>query len=89
MNQLQRVQVYLDPKNLTLLDELASGINVGRSVIIRDAVAGVVKRYNQLFSLLKAPKNPKIDLWMDLAGIEESKSGDLGLRVDEIYHERT
>lgn len=86
MNQLTRVQVYLDPNDLSLIDEIASIIKVRRSQIIREALKAVANTYIKTIDLLQTAHKPKIKTWLELAGIEESKTGDLGSRVDEIYN---
>lgn len=83
-NQLVRVQVYLDPKDVSLLDQLAKSINVTRSQIIRDVTKAVAKRYERTAYLLESKKTKK-DPLLELVGIEESKTGTVGLNVDEIY----
>lgn len=83
--QLTRVQVYLDPQDLSLLDQLAKQIKVTRSQIIRDATKAVATRYEQVASLLTTPTQVSNPL-KDLIGIELSKTGKVGLNVDEIYH---
>ena len=85
-SQLVRVQAYLDPQNLEKIDEIARGINISRSQIIRDALAAVANGYIKTINLLTQTHKPKIKTWLELAGVEESKTGDLGLRVDEIYN---
>jgi len=86
INQLTRIQVYVEPDNLILVDEIAKEIKIKRSQIIRDALAGVANVYTKTLSLLKTAKRPKLKTWLELAGVENSKSGNLGLRVDEIYN---
>lgn len=86
MNQLTRVQVYLNPKDLSLVDEIASEIKIKRSQIIRDLVSSVANSYAKTTDLLKISRKPNLKTWMELKGSEVSKTGDLGLRVDEIYN---
>lgn len=81
---LTRVQVYLNPRDVSLLDELARLINVKRSQIIRDVTGAVAARYEQVAAFLLA-KKPKSNPLMELAGIEKSKTGRVGLNVDDIY----
>ena len=84
MNQLIRVQLYLDPDNLSLVDELAKEIRVSRSQIIRDALDAVATRYVQTKELIKPKKSQKNAL-LAMIGIDKSKTGTVGLNVDEIY----
>jgi len=85
MNQLSRVQVYLDPKNLSVIDNVAMGVKVSRSLIIRDAVAAATNSYARAFRLLRGTVKAKRNPLLDLIGIEKSKTGTVGLNVDEIY----
>ena len=82
--QLTRVQVYLDPEDMSLLDQLAAQIQVTRSQIIRDATKAVAIRYEQVSQLLET-KTTKTNALRDLIGIEVSKTGKVGLNIDEIY----
>lgn len=82
--QLTRVQVYLDKEDISLLDNLAKKLKVTRSQIIRDATKAVADRYIRTFALIRTGKLKKNPL-MELIGIEESKTGRVGLEVDEIY----
>ena len=86
MNQLTRIQVYVDPDNLAVVDEIAKGIKIKRSQIIRDVVASVANSYAKTAELLKTDRKPNLKTWLELKGVEKSKTGDLGLRVDEIYN---
>ncbi|OGG15857.1 hypothetical protein A3D78_03030 [Candidatus Gottesmanbacteria bacterium RIFCSPHIGHO2_02_FULL_39_14] len=84
MNKLKKVQLYLDPDNLALVDELARELKVTRSKIMRDALDAVATRYVKAKELIKPKKSQKNAL-LEMAGIEESKTGTVGLNVDEIY----
>ncbi|OGM23726.1 hypothetical protein A3D00_00800 [Candidatus Woesebacteria bacterium RIFCSPHIGHO2_02_FULL_38_9] len=83
MNQLTRVQVYLEPQNLIVLDRLAKKENKSRSQIIRDAInQHSQKGIKKLTKKNKVLKNPLLDM----AGMGgKSKTGTLGLNIDEIY----
>lgn len=84
MNQLIRVQVYLEPQNLTILDQVAKEENISRSQAIRDAIDKTIK--TRTTRALKRRKKAE-SILMEMAGIEVSKTGTLGLNVDEIYLE--
>lgn len=83
---MARVQVYLNPQDVGVLDVLAKHINIKRSQILRDITNTVSTRYEQVAQLLAARK-PKTNPLMELAGIEKSKTGTVSLNVDEIYNE--
>lgn len=81
---LTRVQVYLDPHDIVEMDRLAKKKNVSRSQIIRDAVSIVTRQYTSYIKRNKSTKREKNPL-LEMAGFEKSKTGTLGLNVDEIY----
>lgn len=83
MNQLTRVQVYLESENIILLDKIARESKITRSQVIRDAIEKTVKAKEKR-ERSRRKKSRKSTL-MELAGIEESKTGTVGLNVDEIY----
>lgn len=81
---MARVQVYLNPQDVSLVDILSEHINLKRSQVIRDAVKSIALRYSQVATILAgtpAKKNPLLDL----VGAFTSKGGKIGLNVDEIY----
>ena len=82
--QLTRVQVYLDPTDVSLLDQLAAQIQVKRSQIIRDATKAVAIRYERVSGLLGA-RTTKTSALRDLVGVGVSKTGKVGMNVDQIY----
>ena len=73
---LTRVQVYLDPQDVSLLDQLASQINVTRSQIIRDATKVVADRYFEVTQLLNHQPR-KTNPLQELIGIETSRTGNI------------
>ena len=83
-SQLVRVQVYVNPDNLSKVDELVKEIKITRSQIIRDALDAVVIRYIKTKHLLKPIKNKKNAL-IAMSGVGISKTGKVGLNIDEIY----
>lgn len=84
-NQLVRVQVYLEPQNLTIIDNIAREENISRSEVIREAIE---KHANRLTKGKRSKRSKhKKSILMEMAGIEVSKTGTVGLNVDEIYLE--
>lgn len=83
-NQLTRIQVYVEPDNLALVDEIARDIKIKRSQIIRDALDAVVNNYIRTKLLIK-PSSSKKNALIEMGGIAVSKTGTVGLNVDEIY----
>lgn len=76
---LARVQVYLDPQDVALLDIVAVRQGVTRSKIIREAVRDKAKKYIEV-----KPKAGRSYL-LEMIGMGKSKTGTVGLNVDEIY----
>ncbi|OGM30962.1 hypothetical protein A2630_04715 [Candidatus Woesebacteria bacterium RIFCSPHIGHO2_01_FULL_44_10] len=81
---LNRVQVYLDPDNVELVDEMVSQIRINRSQVIRDLVSAVALNYGQTAVLLQRDK-PEKSVLRQMRGAFKGRTTDLGLRVDEIY----
>ena len=79
--------MYLDPNDLSLVDEISTELRIKRSQIIRDLATSVANAYAKTAAVLKSDRKPRLTTWLQLAGVERSMTGDLGLRVDEIYNE--
>ena len=76
------------PQQVEFLDLLSGKIGVTRSQILRDLAEAVAVQYYNVAEFVsakpaKASKNPLYDL----IGAEKSKTGTIGLNVDEIYLE--
>lgn len=85
-NQLTRIQVYVEPDNLAVVDEIAKDIKVKRSQIIRDALEAVAINYTKTKHLIK-PTTSKKNALIEMGGAGVSKTGIVGLNVDEIYQD--
>lgn len=81
---MARVQVYLNPQDVDILDIVAEKINIKRSQVIRDAIKSIALRYSQVAAILAGTTVKKNPL-LDLVGAFTSKNGKIGLNVDEIY----
>lgn len=82
---LLRTQVYLESEDISLLDELARQIRVTRSQIIRDATRAVAYQYAKLAQLTLG-RSQRTNPLKELIGLEESRTGRVGLSVDDQYH---
>lgn len=82
---LVRTQVYLNGEDISRLDALARQIRVTRSQIIRDATKAVAYQYAKLVQLTLG-KSQRANPLKELIGLEESKTGRVGLSVDDQYH---
>lgn len=86
MNQLARVQAYLDPDNLTIVDKIAKNNKIAKSQIIRDSLYVIVDRYTKTSNRpLTGEKASNKNPLEELVGCGKSKTGTVGLNVDEIY----
>lgn len=83
---LQRVQVYLGVDDVSAVTDLANDLRITRSQIIRDATMAVANRYSNLFSLMKSQRKNRRNPLLDLVGIGEGGTGEVGLNVDDIYN---
>lgn len=83
--QLNRYQVYLDRQDMFMLAKLAGTLKVSRSQLIRDATKAVALRYVRVASRLTSSNNARNNPLLDLIGIEKSRTGTVGLDVDDIY----
>ncbi len=81
---LTRIQVYLDQSDVLTLDELAQRIRVTRSQVIRDATKAIAMRYASLAALV-GKKHVTTNPLVELIGSEQSKTGTVGLHIDDIY----
>lgn len=81
MNQLQRVQIYLDPDNLALISEMAKRHNISRSQVIRNSLTKTLDPKNKKIKTKKTKRNPL----MEMSGIEVSKTGNVAQNIDEMY----
>ncbi|MBU1323408.1 ribbon-helix-helix domain-containing protein [Patescibacteria group bacterium] len=81
---MARVQVYLNPQDVSLVDTIAEKINIKRSQVIRDAINAIALRYVQVAQFLTVKKPLKNPL-LELGGMEVSKTGRASINVDEIY----
>lgn len=86
MNQhLARYQVYLNPQDALVLTHLAHATNVSRSQIIRDATKAVADRYLRMFQYYQSKKPSRQSPLVQLVGTEKSRTGRVGLHIDQIY----
>lgn len=81
MNQLVRYQVYLEPQLVAVADDIARRRRSSRAKVLREALAGYIKKERRISLGKNRGRNPLLDL----VGIEKSKTGTIGLNVDEIY----
>lgn len=81
---MNRYQIYLDPKDVNILDELARLTSFSRSQIIRDVINKMAKEYEKLIAAAEK-KRMKNNPLLKMAGFAKGGDPGLSLRVDEIY----
>jgi predicted transcriptional regulator len=84
---LTRYQIYLDPDDVFAVGRIARRIKVSRSQIIREATKAVALRYVQVAKFISATEKNGANPLKDLIGLEKSRTGAVGLQVDEIYRQ--
>lgn len=81
---MNRYQIYLDPKDVNVLDELAGLTTFSRSQIIRDVISEMAGKYDKLLEA-HAKKSLKNNPLLKMAGFAKGGNPGLSRRVDEIY----
>lgn len=81
---MNRYQIYLDPKTVSVFDRVAVNLEVARSQVIRDALSRVAKEFKKALTATRSfdVKNHPL---MKMSGIGKGASKNLASRVDEIY----
>lgn len=81
---MQRYQIYLKPKSVNILAELAKDLNMSRSQIIRDVIDRMAKEYEKLIKAgetLKMRNNPLLKM----AGFAKGGKPGISRNPDQIY----
>ncbi len=78
---MQRYQIYLNPKSVDVLDNLAGHLDIARSQIIRDIIDKMASVYEKMLNRSAMKNNPLLKM----AGFAKGGDPGLSLRVDEIY----
>ncbi|TSC88153.1 MAG: hypothetical protein G01um101416_176 [Microgenomates group bacterium Gr01-1014_16] len=81
---LSRVQIYMEPDRLMMLDLISNRIKINRSQIIRDLTKPIALAYGKVVDFMTSTPKGKNPL-LKLSGIEKSKTGHISENVDEIY----
>ena len=81
---MQRYQIYLEPKSVNVLDELAKLTNFSRSQIIRDVISRMAREYEKLLGS-HTKSQMKNNPLLKMAGFAKSGTPGLATRVNEIY----
>lgn len=81
---MQRYQIYLEPRDVNILDELARLTSFSRSQIIRDVIAKMAKEYEKVLEK-QTKKNLKNNPFLKMAGMAKGGSKNISKNIDEIY----
>lgn len=81
---MNRYQIYLDPKDVNILDELARLTSFSRSQIIRDVITRMARQYEKLLEaqLRKRFKNDPI---LKMAGFAKGGKPGISRNANQIY----
>ncbi|KKP93691.1 MAG: hypothetical protein UR98_C0003G0061 [Parcubacteria group bacterium GW2011_GWA1_36_12] len=81
---MNRYQVYIKPKTINILDDVAKIIKVSRSQIIRDVTDRAAKEFEKILvrnQQTKMQNNPLIKM----AGFAKSTTKNVSQNIREIY----
>lgn len=81
---MHRYQIYLEPTDISVLDELAQLTNFSRSQIIRDVINKMAKEYKKLLEATEKRRMNNNPL-LKMAGFAKGDDPGLSMRVNEIY----
>lgn len=81
---MHRYQIYLEPTDINVLDELAQLTNFSRSQIIRDVINKMAKEYKKLLEATEKRRMNNNPL-LKMAGFAKGPARDLAHNVNDIY----
>lgn len=81
---MNRYQIYLDPKDVNVLDELANLTNFSRSQIIRDVIDKMAREYEKILEK-RSKKTLKNNPLLKMAGMAKGGLKNISENVDDIY----
>lgn len=81
---MNRYQIYLNPKSVEILDNIAQKVNLTRSEIIRDVIDLMANKYAQL---LNTTHNTEIknNPLLKMAGFAKGPNKNISQKIEEIY----
>lgn len=81
---MNRYQIYLDPKDINVLDELAVLTSFSRSQIIRDVINKMAREYEKLLeaNIKRSLKNNPL---LQMAGFAKGPIRDISHNINDIY----
>lgn len=81
---MNRYQIYLDPKDVNILDELAKLTDFSRSQIIRDVISRMVREYEKLLKI-HAKNTFKNNPLLKMAGFAKGPTKNISQNMKEDY----
>ena len=81
---MNRYQIYLDPKDVNILDELARLTRFSRSQIIRDVINKMARQYEKLLEA-NTKRRLKDNPLLKMAGFAKGPKRDISTNIDDIY----
>ncbi len=81
---MNRYQIYLDPKSVNTIDELARLTNFSRSQIIRDVISRMAREYEKLI-VAAEKRRMKNNPLLKMAGFAKGPNKDISSNVNDIY----
>lgn len=81
---MNRYQIYLDPKHVNILDELAKLTSFSRSQIIRDVIAKMAKEYEKILETNRK-KRLKNNPLLKMAGFAKGGKPGISRNANQIY----
>ena len=81
---MNRYQIYLDPKDVNILDELARLTNFSRSQIIRDVIDKMAKEYKTLLEATEK-RRMKNNPLLKMAGFAKGPTKNISQNINEDY----
>jgi len=81
---MNRYQIYLNPKSVDVLDNLARLTNISRSQIIRDVIDKMAKEYEKLLTKTETSRMKNNPL-LKMAGFAKGGKPGISRNVNQIY----
>lgn len=81
---MNRYQIYLNPKNVGVFDQVAVDLGLSRSHIVRDWFDRIALEYEKML-MAKRASGLKNNPLLKMSGIGKSNTPNLSENVDSIY----
>ena len=81
---MNRYQIYLNPRDVNVLDELAKLTSFSRSQIIRDVINKMAREYEKLLEA-NTKRRLKYNPLLKMAGFAKGPNRDISHHVNDIY----